>query len=475
MKRFLTLNRYVALSTIPATGVVALSLALSPTASVVFAVYPLLLLIGWVGETYRLMDRQMAGLTISLSAIIHMPFMLLLNPLEAIVLSATSMMIARLGSHSKFQNLVYNVVIRVLSIGVPALLLSIWYRSDTRFSDHNALFTTALAHGGRLSTDLPFALEVAAACALAVVLYLSLENTLLAIVIYVQAGANLLQTWKNDFQNTFLPETTKCVLGIMAAWFFVSNPIFVLLVLLPLGIAHAMIQVVFRLESETIEAIMALADSIDARDPYTAQHSERVSAMSRRLAQRLGLSKEEVEQITLAARVHDLGKMVVSNDVLLKEGPLDPAQLAEMQQHPTKGAEILGKYRNFQNSIPIVLHHHERHDGRGYPMGIAGKDIPIGAMIVAHADTYDAMTSDRPYRKGMPIDVALQRLSAASGTQFDPVVTGVFIAMVYEYLKEQGQVVEPQGGSLAAPLSNDDGSRKGKSGTILPLRRRNGV
>jgi len=471
-KRFLTANRYIALSTIPASGIVALALAVDPTASVAFAVYPLLVLIGWVGETYRLMDRRMTISGISLSAVVHIPFILLLNPLEALTLSTISIMITRASARSNFRNIVYNVVIRVMSIGIPALLLSIWYRNDTHFTDRSALFTASLVHSGHLSTDLPFALEIAAACILVVVLYLSIENTLLALVIYTVAGANLLQTWRDDIQNTFLPEVTKCVLGVMAAWLFVSSPVFMLLVLLPLGVAHAMIQVIFRLESETIEAIMALADSIDARDPYTARHSERVSAMSRRLAQRLKLPKDEVEQIALAARVHDLGKMVVSNDVLLKDGPLDPDEMAEMQEHPAKGAEILGKYRNFQNSIPIVMHHHERHDGRGYPTGIGGEEIPIGAMIVAHADTYDAMTSDRPYRKGMPPDVALQRLSAASGTQFDPVVTGAFMAMMYDSFREEGQVVEPQGGSLAASCSDD--AKKGKGGTILPLRRRNG-
>jgi HD-GYP domain-containing protein (c-di-GMP phosphodiesterase class II) len=183
-----------------------------------------------------------------------------------------------------------------------------------------------------------------------------------------------------------------------------------------------------------------------------------VAELSQRLALRLGLSREQVDEITLAARVHDLGKVGIPNQILLKNGKLTAEEMAVMQKHPRIGIEVLQKYQNFRSVLPIVLHHHERYDGKGYPDGLKGDAIPIGAQVVAHADAYDAMTSDRPYRKGLRRDVAVQRVSEASGTQFNPIVAGVFVAMMHEELEASGQSFPATGGSLAEPASSDAGA-----------------
>ena len=120
-----------------------------------------------------------------------------------------------------------------------------------------------------------------------------------------------------------------------------------------------------------------------------------------------------------------------------------------MQAHPRIGAEVLQKYTNFRTVLPMVLHHHERYDGKGYPDGLVGDAIPLGAQIVAHADAFDAMISDRPYRKGMRPEVALQRVIEATGTQFNPTVAGVFVAMIRADLEAAGQTFPTTGGSLA--------------------------
>jgi putative nucleotidyltransferase with HDIG domain len=248
-----------------------------------------------------------------------------------------------------------------------------------------------------------------------------------------------------------LLEITKSVIGITAACVYVINPVFVVFIVLPIAVTHTMTRAMFRLERETVDAVTALADAIDYRDPYTAQHSVRVAEISRRLAQRLGLSREQIDEITLAARVHDLGKIGIPNDILLKNGKLTAEEMAVMQTHPRIGAEVLQKYGNFQRALPIVLHHHERYDGKGYPDGLRSHEIPLGAQIIAHADAFDAMTSDRPYRKGLRPEMALQRVSEATGTQFDPVVAGVFVAMIREDLAAAGQLLPDTGGSLAEP------------------------
>jgi HD-GYP domain-containing protein (c-di-GMP phosphodiesterase class II) len=206
---------------------------------------------------------------------------------------------------------------------------------------------------------------------------------------------------------------------------------------------------ILRLENETIDAVTALADAIDYRDPYTAQHSVRVAETARQLARRLGLPREQVDEIALAARVHDLGKIGISNDILLKDGRLTPDEMAVMQTHPRIGVEVLQKYHNFRHALPVVLHHHERYDGKGYPDGLAGDAIPLSAQIVAHADAFDAMTSDRPYRKGLRPEVALQRVIEATGTQFNPAIAGVFVAMIRADLEATGQTLPAIGGSLA--------------------------
>jgi HD-GYP domain-containing protein (c-di-GMP phosphodiesterase class II) len=147
--------------------------------------------------------------------------------------------------------------------------------------------------------------------------------------------------------------------------------------------------------------------------------------------------------------VHDLGKIGISNSILLKDGKLTPEEMAVMQTHPRIGVEVLQKYHNFRNALPVVLHHHERYDGKGYPDGLAGEAIPLSAHIVAHADAFDAMTSDRPYRKGMRPEVALQRVIEATGTQFNPTIAGVFVAMIRADLEAAGQTFPATGGSLA--------------------------
>jgi HD-GYP domain-containing protein (c-di-GMP phosphodiesterase class II) len=147
-----------------------------------------------------------------------------------------------------------------------------------------------------------------------------------------------------------------------------------------------------------------------------------------------------VEQVVLAARVHDLGKIGISNDILHKQGMLTDDERRVIEEHPVIGADILASYSGFRESLAFVRHHHERWDGRGYPDRLKGEEIPLGARIITVADSYDAMTSDRPYRHGMAVEDAVERLKDGMGTQFDPTVTAKFI----QILIEDGVYVPPQ-------------------------------
>lgn len=176
------------------------------------------------------------------------------------------------------------------------------------------------------------------------------------------------------------------------------------------------------------EIAASLASAIDAKDPYTKGHSTSVSKFSEALARAINLPEEEVERIKLGALLHDVGKIGIPETVLKKEGPLSDEEWVIMKQHPTIGAEkVLTPNPSLRDLIPIVKYHHERIDGKGYPEGLKNGDIPLAAKIVAIADTYHALISDRPYRRGMEIEKAVSILKEGAGTQWDEDLIRTFI------------------------------------------------
>ena len=200
-----------------------------------------------------------------------------------------------------------------------------------------------------------------------------------------------------------------------------------------------------QLRDHTRATLEALADAVDRRDAYTAEHSRRVADYAGRIAAVLGLSYAERETLISAARVHDLGKISTPDSVLLKAGGLTDEEWRLMRQHPQVGAEILEKLPMYRAGARLVGYHHERPDGAGYPHSIGGDDLPLGARILAVADAFDAMTSDRPYRRALPVPVALARLRAGAGTQFCPRVVEAFArALEAPQESEAPQGVVPQ-------------------------------
>ena len=162
-------------------------------------------------------------------------------------------------------------------------------------------------------------------------------------------------------------------------------------------------------ELEHAETVLfSLAQSIEARDPYTSGHCERLAEMSARLGGRLGLMDEDIKALRWAGVVHDIGKVAVPDAILLKPGPLTPEETEVMRKHPVVGEKICAPLRTFGRVLPIIRHHHERHDGSGYPDRLRGDEIPLTAAILQLADVYDALTTDRPYRKASPAHEALR-------------------------------------------------------------------
>jgi putative nucleotidyltransferase with HDIG domain len=175
-----------------------------------------------------------------------------------------------------------------------------------------------------------------------------------------------------------------------------------------------------------------LTRAIEARDPYTRGHSARVTALAEEVARRLGWSVEQLAALRIGGPLHDIGKLAVSDDVLRKEGRLDPEELDQIREHPKIGARILLRMAALREAIPYVLYHHERWDGNGYPSGKSGEEIPVEARVLAVADAFDAMTSDRPYRRALSRGQALAEVERCAGTQFDPEIARVFLEVFAE-------------------------------------------
>ncbi len=177
-----------------------------------------------------------------------------------------------------------------------------------------------------------------------------------------------------------------------------------------------------------LETIRMLAAAVEARDPYTGGHLERVTHYALVVARTLGWTGERLAETEMGAILHDIGKIGIPDTILRKDGPLSPEELAHMRTHTEIGTQILRGISFLEPVIPYVRHHHERFDGTGYPDGLAGEDIPIGGRLIAVADTFDAMTSTRPYRAALPVEAALRELRSVAGSQLDPNIVAAFLA-----------------------------------------------
>ena len=184
------------------------------------------------------------------------------------------------------------------------------------------------------------------------------------------------------------------------------------------------------LEEAYVSIVKVVAAAIDARDSYTHGHSARVAQLSLLLGKQIGLPKEDLRDLEVACLFHDVGKIKTPDSILLKPGKLNEAETKEMRQHVVHGASILSKAPPLFKYIPSTRHHHEWHNGKGYPDGLVGDNIPLFAAIISIADAFDAMTSDRPYRKALFEEEALRQIVRMSGTQFCPDLVAIFLEMM---------------------------------------------
>lgn len=273
---------------------------------------------------------------------------------------------------------------------------------------------------------------------LAATAFALIPNVLVSAVVALSEKISFWTVWRGNHQPLLLTYAAVLPTGLAFAILWQVQPLSVVLTIVPLVAIRQSFEIATRLRHETEEALYALVRVLHERDGETADHSEREARYAEKIARRLGLTDDEIRVVVQAARLHDIGKVGVRDSVLRKAGPLTDEEWAEMTKHPVIGSDILNHLSLFRRGAKLVRHHHERYDGKGYPDGLKGEEIPLGSRIIAVADAFDAMISDRPYRKGIPVDEALRRLAAEAGRQFDPVVVGTLIKIVTEELAEAG-------------------------------------
>ena len=244
---------------------------------------------------------------------------------------------------------------------------------------------------------------------------------------------------------------------LIAALWDLLGPFAAVLVLIPLFVARwAMGQ--FAAQEGAYSATMAaLCQAVETKDFYTRGHSERVSRGATMLARQIGMGAERVEAIRYAGMLHDVGKLGVPTKVLQKTGPLTEEELAAIQLHPMRGLDIVRQIGFLTEALDGIMHHHERMDGKGYPMGLAGDEIPEFARVIAVADAFDSITSTRSYRKARSIAQGVEELRKGAGTQFDPAIVDAFIAALDREGWELAEPADaPPDGQLITAQDHDD-------------------
>ena len=251
--------------------------------------------------------------------------------------------------------------------------------------------------------------------------YFLVNSLLVSTVIGLTSGPSPLRVWQSNFMRGILHHLSFVALGtLVAVVYFLAGPWGLALFAIPYLVARHSFALYMEIKADLKDFVRALTEVLEEVDPYTRHHSMRVADYAVRVARGMRLPEHGVEEVEYAALVHDLGKIGPQHQhILQKPGSLSHEEQRTLRAHPAAGADIVARVRALRRSAEIVRSHHERPDGQGYPYGLRAADVPIGARILNVADAFDAMTSDRPYRRALSLDAALSELRRGSGTQFD--------------------------------------------------------
>lgn len=364
----------------------------------------------------------------STSFIMHMASALLFGGWWGALVAAVSTLFGEVARNNPPLKIVFNVSQRILAVGLAALAYqTLGGALPPAYLDPNLSLSSQL-----VQRDLGLFFVFSA-------VYFTVNTAAVNAAIVLSSGRPFREVWNLNSRGVLAYDLAASVVGVLVAWLYTRfdawlgfGSLGLLGVIVPIVAVRHVYGLYHQLEHSGQELLQVMVKAIEARDPYTSGHSLRVSEMSRAVAVELGLPARAIEEVETAALLHDVGKIHEEFAPLLrKEGRLTPEETALMQTHSEKSADLVGIISKFHGFIQeSVRHHHERWDGQGYPYGLSTKNIPLGARIILIADTIDAMTTDRPYRKRLPVDVVIAELQKCKGTQFDPELIEVVVASV---------------------------------------------
>lgn len=346
------------------------------------------------------------GVEVTISVAVRMAAILLFPPPYVILAVFVGTWLAEALAKRSWYKFIFNVGMMTINCTIVAVAYTVLRQPDVALlgSPQNLLALVALGVGD-----------------------FAVNTLLVSMVIALATKFPISYVWRRNFHPNILHDLSMLPIAVFIYILWQYNPWSVVLAALPLFVMRHSYQIVYDLGRQSREALYALARVLDERDEQTSQHSELVAEHAGVIALTMGLGPEQVEVIKLAAAMHDIGKLGMRNDILFKPGMLTPQERELAKRHAVIGADLLKKFPLFDKGTVYVRHHHERWDGSGYPDGLSGDAIPLGARILAVADSYQAMTEQRPYRDPLPEEYALEQLREGAGSQFDPKVVAAFL------------------------------------------------
>lgn len=309
-----------------------------------------------------------------------------------------------------FMKVLFNVPLLMMTVGVSGLVYK--------------------AFGPLGAMDSPLFLVPLAAAG---VVYYLFNTWAVSFVISLSDGRNPLHVWRQNYMWNFFHILAFLPVGAIIALLYANSGVWTIaLFIIPLFLARYSFQLYLDMREAHINTVAALTSAIDASDPFTHGHSFRVSRYALRVGRAMGMSSRDLEMLEYAGLLHDIGKIAVQNDILLKVGPLTDEEWRSLKSHPNVGADIVEQLKFLREASEVIRSHHERPDGNGYPRGLKGDEVPLVARILNVVDAFDAMTSDRPYRKALPIERVLTELETYKGKQFDTQVTDIILDLYWK-------------------------------------------
>lgn len=363
----------------------------------------------------------------STAFVVHLASAALFGGFWAGLITGVSTAVNARVSGDSFEKAIFNTAQRVLSVVAGSL----FYQVVLGGGSPPAFLSVVSSNAALVQRDLfLFFVQVG--------VYVVLNKVLVAAAVSMKGKRPFREVWHLNSRGIIGYDLGAGVLAAMMAWFYAKadsigyGPIGLILLILPFIALRHIYAMYQGLQESGQELLQVMVKAIEARDPYTSGHSLRVRELSRAIALELNLSALQIEEVETAALLHDVGKIHEEFAPLLrKESRLTDEETALMQTHAAKSAELVGIISKFRGGIQhAVRHHHERWDGQGYPDGITNSAIPLASRVILIADTIDAMTTDRPYRKRLSLDIVIAELQKCRGTQFDPNIVDVAVSSV---------------------------------------------